>query len=78
MEGEINRGTFIIRQKYGKYYAIWTGMALNQVYNKDAKIMIVISQSQSMNTNDLKTLPELTYTNVFQNIHLKWSTCLTM
>ena len=40
-------------------------MALNQVYNKGAKIMIVISQSQSMNTNDLKT--ELTYTNVFQN-----------
>ena len=59
---EFRRGNFTVRKRSGKYNGVWTDMALEQSYNKDAKTKLFsgISQQQAVITKYLKALPELT------------------
>jgi len=62
VKSQFETGKFTVRQKRGKYNGVWTDMALEQTYNKDAKTKLFsgVSQTQAMISKYLKALPELT------------------
>lgn len=59
---EFMEGNFTIRQTPGKFNAVWTDMALEKTYNRDAKTVLFrgITQKQATMDKYLKALPVLT------------------
>ena len=62
VETEFRKGYFVMRQKVGKVNGVWTDMALEEMYNPDAKTKLFsgILQNQSTANKYLKALPALT------------------
>ena len=55
-------GYFAVRRVFGKFNAVWTDIALEQPYNRDAKTVLLheITQKQATVDRYLKVLPVLT------------------
>ena len=59
---EFKNGKFTVRQTEGRFYGVWTDMALEKTYNRDAKTKLFtgISQQPAGLEKYLKALPVLT------------------
>ena len=62
VEAEFRKRHFVVRQKVGRVNGVWTDMALEETYNRDAKTKLFsgILQKQSTTSKYLKALPALT------------------
>lgn len=62
VKSEFEKGNFTVRQRLGKFNGVWSDMALEQTYNKDAKTKLLhgISQRPETITKYLRALPALT------------------
>ena len=62
VETEFRKENFVVRQRAGKLNGMWTDMASEQTYNRDAKTKLFSGISQNPSTTDkyLKSLPALT------------------
>jgi len=62
IETEFKNGNFVVRKKEGKFNGVWTDMALEQTYNKDAKTKLFtgITQQPATISKYLKALPGIT------------------
>lgn len=59
---EFEKGNFVVRRKEGKFNGVWTDLALEQTYNKDAKTKLYagITKNQAAIAKYLKALPIIT------------------
>ena len=62
VQDEFERGNFAVHQKEGKFNGVWTDLALEQTYNKDAKTKLFagITKNQGAIAKYLKALPVIT------------------
>ncbi|KAG1676661.1 hypothetical protein GQR58_014156 [Nymphon striatum] len=59
---EFCKGNFTVRQQRGKFNGVWSGMALEQTYNKEVKTKLLqgIAQRPETISKYLKALPAMT------------------
>lgn len=72
---EFTKGNFTVRQQRGKFNGVWSDMALEKTYNKDAKtkLLLGITKHQDTISKYLKALPILTGVSdkVLEMAHMK-------